>query len=437
MSRSFLSLLLLLLPLSVQACPDLQPFYTLGQDSPARAEQLEASLAPMMAECLESSEYFALYGAAQLDSGKLAEALETLERALLLDANNGAAQIDYAQALYLRGQLFSALDLNDQLLQRQDLTPELQILLEERKQSWRRQTRQHGFQADVLTGYDNNLNGAPDPGQITLTLSGEPVLLTLNPEYRPVSGPFINMRLAGRYRQLASDHQHNVLVEMRGRVSEDTDSDLLQLESRYAFVRPDRDHTWQLDAGVSHLLFGGSPLYTATEGSARYVAANIQSCQPHYAMAVQHQLYHDQSNLNSLESKLGAGLNCPLWLGMRQSTLGVEASLLQNRALKNGRPGGHRGGWQLQMDWQFPLLKGLFSTQLNHTELNDRSSYSPVLANGADRWLRRSYLLLQYRQPLYSDMALLVNFYHQRQSSNIELFESLDTTLEVGVSVAF
>jgi hypothetical protein len=34
-------------------------------------------------------------------------------------------------------------------------------------------------------------------------------------------------------------------------------------------------------------------------------------------------------------------------------------------------------------------------------------------------------------------MALLVNFYHQRQNSNIELFESLDTTLEVGVSVAF
>jgi len=436
MSRSFLSFFFLL-PLSVQACPDLQSFYALAQDSPARAERLEASLAPMMAECLESSEYFALYGAALMDNGKLAEALETLERALLLDASNGAAQIDYAQALYLRGQLFSALQLNDQLLQRQDLTPELQRLLEDRQQSWRQQTRQHGFQADVLTGYDNNLNGAPDPGQITLTLSGEPVLLALNPEYRPVSGPFINMRLAGRYRQLASDHQHNLLVEMRGRVSEDTDSDLLQLESRYAFVRPRRDHTWQLDAGVSHLLFGGSPLYTATEGSARYVAARVQSCQPNYALAVQHQLYHEQSNLNSVESKAGAGINCPLWLGARQSTVGVAASLLHNHALKNSRPGGDRGGWQLQIDWQFPLLKGLFSTQLNHTELADHSGYSPVLANGADRWLRRSYLLLQYRQPLYTDMALLVNFYHQRQNSNIELFESLDTTLEVGVSVAF
>ncbi len=436
MSRSFLSLLFLL-PLSVQACPDLRSFYNFEQDSPASAERLEAILAPMMAECLESSEYFALYGAAQLDSGKLAEALETLERAVLLDANNGAAQIDYAQALYLRGQLFSALDMNDQLLQRQDLTPELQQMLEDRRRAWRRQTRQHGFQADLLTGYDNNLNGAPDPGQITLTLSGEPVLLTLNPEYRPVSGPFINMRLAGRYRQLASDRQHNVLVEMRGRVSEDTDSDLLQLESRYAFVRPRRDHTLQFDAGVSHLLFGGSPLYTATESSARYVGGNFLSCQPHYALAVQHQLYHDQSNLNSIESKLGAGANCPLWLGARQSTLGVEVSLLQNHALQNGRPGGHRGGWQWQMDWQFPLLKGLFSAQLNHTELTDRSGYSPVLASGADRWLRRSYLLLQYRQPLYTDMALLVNFYHQRQNSNIELFESLDTTLEVGISVAF
>lgn len=436
MHRSVL-FLLFLAPFSAQACPDLRPFYTVGQDTPAGAAQLEARLAPIMSECLESSEYFALYGAAQMDVGKLAEALETLERALLLDPANGAAQIDYAQALYLRGQLFSALDLNDQLLQRSDLTPDLQSMLAERRKAWRRQTREHGFQADLLTGYDNNLNGAPDPGQITLTLSGEPVLLTLNPEYRPVSGPFLNMRLAGRYRQLASDHQHNALVEMRGRVSEDNESDLLQLESRYAFLRPRRHHTWQINAGMSHLLFGGSPLYTASEAGAHYEVATDTACTPHYDLVVQHQLYHNQSTLNALESKGGVGLECGLSMGERQAQIGAEFSALHNRAINDGRPGGNRHGWQLRLDWQFPVLRGVFSSQLNHTELLDQSGYSPLLANDADRQLSRSYLLLQYSQPLRTDMALMVNLYHQRQRSNIELFRSVDTTLEVGISLAF
>ena len=435
MRRSVLPLAFLL-PLSVQACPDLQPFYLLV-DSPEQAAQLEAQLAPLMGECLESSEYFALYGAAQMDVGKLAEALETLERALLLDATNGAAQVDYAQALYLRGQLFSALDLNDQILARQDLPPDLQELLLERRQQWLRQTRQHAFHADVLAGHDNNLNGAPDPGQITLTLSGEPVILTLNEEYRPISGPYLNLRAGGQFQQLASDHQHNVMAEMRGRVSEDNASDLLQFESRYAYVRPRRDHTWQFDAALSHLLFGGSPLFTATEGGARYQTVISNGCQTHYGLAAQYQLYHRQNNLNSLESKASAGMECPLALGYRPTMIGAEFGLLSNVAVNDGRPGGDRTGWQLRLDWQLPLLSGMLNTELNHTQLDDQTGYSPLLDNGADRWLSRSYFLMQYRQPLRSDIALMVNFFHQYQRSNIELFESIDTTLEVGLNFTF
>ena len=61
---------------------------------------MQQQLAGLMPECLESSEYFALYGQAQLNNGQLSGALEALERALLIDPNNGAAGIDYAQALF-------------------------------------------------------------------------------------------------------------------------------------------------------------------------------------------------------------------------------------------------------------------------------------------------------------------------------------------------
>lgn len=426
----------LLLPLSAQACPDLSAFYQYGED-PESQRALESGLAPLMSECLLSSEYFSLYGAVLMETGDLAESLDLLERALMLDANNGAALIDYAQALYLRGQLFTALDLNGQLLARGDLPENIQSILAQRERQWRAQTRQHGFGADVLAGYDNNLNGAPDPSQITLTLSGEPVILTLNSEYQPISGPYLNLRLGGQFRQLAADHQHNVSAEMRGRVSEDTGSDLVQLESRYSYLRPKRDHAWQFGAAMSHLFFGGNALYSAVEGNVRYQHTLNDACNRSYGLAAQYQNYKDQSSLNSIESKLGAGLECSVPLAGKPSSFGLELSLLNNTAFNSGRPGGDRNGWQLNAQWQYPMLKGVLSSQINHTELRDTSGYSELLDNGAQRWLKRSYVLVQYRQSLFPNMAFVVNAYHQHQSSNIELFDSLDSTLELGISMSF
>lgn len=435
MRWSFLPLCTLL-SFSAQACPDLSAYYAYGDDPQSQAT-LEAALAPLMSECLRSSEFFALYGAAQLETGKLAEALEMLERALLLDAGNGAAQIDYAQALYLRGQLFSALDLNAQILQRGDIPSNVQTMLEQRERQWRAQTREVAVLADVLAGYDDNLNGAPDPSQITLTLSGEPVILTLNPQYQPISGPYMNLRLGGQFRQLGVNNQHNLSAHLRGRASEDTGSDLAQFETRYQYTQTQRDSAWHLGGAASHLFFGGSALYTAFEANGRYQRQLGENCSQRADAASQYQRYRSQSNLNSIESKLGAGVECAAPLAGRPGLLSLDLSLLNNAALNSGRPGGDRNGWQIDLNWQTPLLRGVLSTQLNYTELKDSQGYSSLLDNGAKRWLKRGYALLQYRQLLLPNMAFMANFYHQNQRSNIELFDSLDSTLEIGISMRF
>lgn len=441
--NSFRLFLILITPVAAQTCPDLVDFYP---GSEPDWVSLEQQLTPLLPQCFDNSEFFALYGGAQLNSGQLSPALESLERALLLNPENGAAQIDYAQALFEEGELFTALEINERLLQLEDLPAHLLPGITVRQEYWQSLTRQTSFQAAVLAGYDDNLNGAPDASQVTLTLSGEPIQLTLNPEFRPVSGPYLNMRLGAIHRQLAPDHQHNWSAEVRGRLSEDTASDLLQLSTRYAFIRPDRDHSWQVNGGINHLLFGGNALFTAADASVRYQPGSNLRCRPFYGLALQHQLYHQQSRLDGLESKASAGLNCPLNRGnggngvLGGQQLGIEFSLLNNQAIHSGRLGGDRSGWQLNMSWQATLLRGTLLAQLNHTKLDDKEGYSPLLVNGADRWLDRSYLLLQYRQPIQlfgQTSTLLVNLYHQQQDSNIELFETVDTTAEIGISWSF
>jgi len=350
------------------SCPDLSAYYPGDEVNWA---ELNGRLAELFPFCLQSSEFFALYGASQLNSGRIAEASESLERALLLEPNNGAAQIDYAETLYLQGDLFSALELNKLLLARDDLPEELHALMLEREQAWQSLTREHTTQLDILAGYDNNLNGAPDSSQVTRTLAGEPVILELNDEFRAKSGPYLNFRLANRYRQLKPQAQHNRRAEVRGRASEDTDSDLTQFEGRYAFIKPGRHHSWQVSGGISHLLFGGESLYTATDASGQFQPASDWTCKPFYSSALQHQLFHGQSHLNALETRLGGGFNCPLPGRVGQQQIIAEVSALNNFAVKAGRPGGDRAGWQFNLDWQVQLPGGEFRKQFNTTRLPD------------------------------------------------------------------
>ena len=435
---SFLLLIISSCPEAAAAtCPDLSTYYP-GSD-PDWAE-LQQQLAALMPVCLEDSEYFALYGAAQLNNSRLAGALEALERALLLNPDSGAARIDYAQALFEEGQLFTALEMNAQVLQREDLPIGMQAILQTRQTNWQARTRQTSFQADVLAGYDDNLNGAPDPDHITLTLSGDPILLPLSPDFQAVSGPYISGRLAARHRQATAELQHNWFADLRTRVSEHTASDILQFSSRYNLLRPGRNQAWQGGVGISHINYGGGSLFTGTDASARYQLSSRFRCKPFYSLAVQHQLFHQESQLNALESKAGAGLSCPMLGTQGSQVVGIELGLLRNNGLRSGRVGGDREGWQFNLDWQRGLFRGIFRAQLNYTQLNDRQGYSPLLSNGAERWLERGFALLQYREPLPLfgvNSSLLVNVYHQRQKSNIELFKTTDTTAEIGISWGF
>ena len=72
------------------------------------------------------------------------------------------------------------------------------------------------LQLDLLGGYDNNLNGAPGSDQITLTLSGESVLLSLNTDLQLQEGAFANVRLSSRQQKLNANDQRSWTNEVRG-----------------------------------------------------------------------------------------------------------------------------------------------------------------------------------------------------------------------------
>jgi hypothetical protein len=117
--------------------------------------------------------------------------------------------------------------------------------------------------------------------------------------------------------------------------------------------------------------------------------------------------------------------------------LSPELSLLYSDPVKTGRPGGAREGWQFNLDWLLETRLGSISAQLNHTRTLDQAGYSPLLGDGARRRIKRSYVLLQYRRPVTEQSSFMFNVYTQQQRSNLELFRSQDTTVEMGLNYRF
>jgi len=427
--------------LTMAACPDLTKFYSenLALERTRDWQSTRESLRDIFPQCLLSSEFFSLYGAAQLNTGQLSEAMESLERALLLDPSNGAALIDYSEALLSDGQLFAALEANALLQAREDLPDTLKPQIEQRQREWSALTRQTSWQLDLLGGYDDNLNGAPDEDLVTLTLSGQPILLTLNDEYQAASGPFLTARLQARHRRLSPDFQDTFQGQIRGRRSNNSASDVLQAVARFNRLDGSGRRNQQWGAGVNHLLFSGRPLFTGSDVRYQFQFESIAGCRPYLGSALQHQVWHEQRRLDGLEAKASLGSGCTLRTASPQR-INVEASVLYNAGLSGNRLGGSRDGWQLTADWQVALRRGVLSAQLNHTYLLDGQGFSPLLEYNARRNVRRSSVLLQYSEKfrwLGDSTQFLINFYHQDQNSNLGVFRTEDTSLEIGVRWQF
>ncbi len=98
--------------------------------SAAQRDQELTDLKTHEPQCLKESGYYARLGEYLLLTHKEREAIEALERALLLNAEQPGVQLDFAQALAQTGDVESANALLHQVLARSDVPKELRTVLE-------------------------------------------------------------------------------------------------------------------------------------------------------------------------------------------------------------------------------------------------------------------------------------------------------------------
>ena len=236
---------------SVIGCPDLSRFYELLDESPS---SLQAELYTLLGPCSENSEYFALLGASQLADGDLLQALENLELALLIDPDSGAAAVDYAEVLYRQGQILSALEINEQIMTREDLPEALKSALVSRQRRWSADRIVKNFSLAAFVGFDDNLNSAPISEQLSLTLSGKSVTLEVSPEYQAKSGSYSRLVTSASYSRFGQAFNAQVSGQLSARFAEDSRYELVQASTQ-ANISQARDRSRWMPLPVWITLF--------------------------------------------------------------------------------------------------------------------------------------------------------------------------------------
>lgn len=428
---------------AAETCGDWQP-----QRLPLSPQEWQAEhqrLQPLFTQCLSSANFLAYFGAIELRTGRIGSALDTLERALLLNPQHGAAQMDYAQVLYYSGDPFAAQSLNQNLLNNRHLPPVIRQQIQANQNALNKRLNTFTHQLSLNGGYDSNLNTSPSLSSLTLTLDGEEWLLALAQGMEPRGGAVLRFGLSSQYTQRKANSSHSLQLGLNSRLSENREDQQHQLALRYQhqaqlFNGGQLQHNFAL-IGLEH---GNKHIFSTLEaqqewqpaarfGSALANKPNNNHCQFAPQHTLGYQDFPNRSHLNALEYRLTPALNCTL----NNSELRFSSSGMLNHALNKQRAGGHRTGTEFIAQWQQPLPRGKLQVQARYTQWQDHQGYSSSMKNNARRRIQRNQLALTYLLPLSPTLLLTAQAAMQHQRSNLEVFEYQSRQLDLGIKWQF
>jgi hypothetical protein len=401
-----------------------------------------AHLASRWEACLRDAPYLAYFGSVRLAEGNAEEAAALLERAMLLAPDLAGARLDYAEALAALGDREAARAwLNDVLASDQppDLVADrIRLRLDRLADSrWRRSAR-----FVLKGGYDSNPMLAPRLSSLTLTLPSGWV--TLPVDTGSTKGSSVaqgEVQLAAQRLPTSADGGTlTVLAEARwrrpfsaidARYSEFSGGAIWEQPLGSAAAAPlgTPDRRWGLLGGVTGNLvtLGGETIYRGLRGLAGGTAP--WPCQPRALLDMERRDYPTSTSLNGDYVGMAASATCANDAGQTLA-LGVRFG--------KDRPDGFRAGGELRraeirVGGAMPFAGGRLEGDVTGTRLTDADAYSPVLAEGARRWINRVALRAEYARPLMLGWEAVASIERVDQNSNLELFALSGTTVLFGV----
>lgn len=401
------------------ACPDLP------DDLPSSTAEVVSALQGLdrhMAACMQQPRWHARRGGLLLRLGRVLEAAESLERALLLAPDFQAARLDYADALAQLGDLDSARQLAQTLLAAPDIPPAAQGYLRRRLHDWAQTDTAWQFrqQFGAHLGWESNLNGGPIADSIGLTLPDGVVDLPLEADGRPRRGFAMAYDWSGVGVHSLDARLHAVVrgqLRIRDAGGSNADYLIAQVDAGLGWRRPESGEG-SLQAGVREQRFGDQRILSETRADVRYQWAGAP-CRPRVALDHAWRSYPAAPELDGRQPGLALGLGCTRgpW------GFDLEARRAVDWPRAGDRPGGrqHLSELSFGAQWRSPPYRTVL--EYTHGQVDDRRGYSPLLQYDARRNITRDAARIEWVREVRPGLEWVMSLDYFRQRSNLALFE--------------
>ena len=431
------------------ACPSAFP---VAAPADPQLRSLEINrLQPQAAACLKRADYYAYLGQLLLLQERYVDALEALERSLLLDGSQLDVQLDYVLGLAKTGDQQSARALAKQVLERPDAPPAmreaLQTLLREEQQATQsEQAWQWRGSVQTLLGRDSNLNSATSADQINLTLPNGNISLLLDASSKPKSG--LASLSAGHV--MGQTHIDTGLLVVQA----DWRERLAPSHSDYAYsqrdvsvlYRPYNTQTWAKRVALSSFHMGGANLFAGITGSTwqEYAASSLMpalnSCTLRSGLEAEQRTYSQDTMQNGVYGSVFGTLYCQQ--GQSHYQLGLQTG--RDWASSSTRAGGSQTRLDLKASWDYQWQWARTSAEWLASKLQDERAYSQLLGGVTRSTLRQNLrisvikrLNSQEKPNLWGGMYWVNTLEILRHNSNLDLFDINGKSLYTGLRYEF
>ena len=380
-----------------------------------------------LSECQQDSAWLGWVGWALNQGGRYAEAVEYLERSLMLDSNSLRVQMDYAIALAGSGDGMASIQLMQSLLQDPLLPAPLRATLAHEVARWTRMPEpskgwQHRGYVVAKLGHDTNLLGTPDLSTLTLTIHGQNVQLPLDASYARQPGDYARTDLGWT----ASHGPWQASLGSRAGLR--SGAGLAQAQALAEYAVPSHY------AGVNLAVFSSdSGTRFRTAGISGGLQWGQDNCVLRAGLELQQRRLQDNRILSGQYAggllqhtcEARASSDWPLGIQFWQTSmrLGEDTPEQAERAGGRQRQGLLRlvavgQGWRARDQW---LVDAEVYLQ------TDTSGYSALLQDAARRRISRQAMRAEYSFPLaeagVQGWQLALGLEWQRQRANLVLFQ--------------
>jgi hypothetical protein len=440
--------------------------------------------------CLKSAAYYALLGQMHLLAHQPKEALEALERALLIEPDQPGVQFDFAMSLAESGDQASARALIDQIMLRPDVPLSLRQSIERVKakpftvfksgntssltlttgstlgqmglDSWGVDTDVQnsgqglsvptwGFSGNMglMHGQDSNLNSASFVNTVNLTLPNGVVALTLDPRSLPQTGPVHLATVQLMAQRPLGSKTLMLSTSWMGRETPGNAGLGFNNEEFVAHLRPQGDLGWHQRGVVNHFELGNSNFYNGLAWSnwwqsdvspyLRDYLGEKASCSSKIGADLDRRTYAQDASQNGLYVGVMFGASCL----SKQNHFNATIQDGQDWASDSARAGGNQRRLELKVQWFHFSEEARFGLEIGQQWLRDSTTYSELLG-GIVRIMQRNSVRISYQYKIFEKLSIIsgslfwvTTLERQQYRSTIDLFNLRGEALQTGLKWEF